>query len=837
MIFERGPASARHGRRRQAALLLTTALATIVMAAPVAAQDIPAPSAQPASAGTRAFDIPAQPLATAVNAFGRQSGLQVTADTNVTTGVQTQAVVGAYPPAEALSRLLAGTGVTWRMEGDTIVVLTKAPQSSDGSMQLGPVRVEGSSGTNASLAWRDPGRTEDTGSYTSRAVGVSNRMNLSLRETPQSVSIITRQQIDDQNLVTLEDVLRQTPGIVMNATDERVTISSRGFGMRVMYDGVPSITSNSAEPNLLNIAIYDRVEVLRGAAGLLNGAGSPGGAVNLVRKRPTDTFSANFTAGIGSWNRYLLQADAGGKLNEAGTIRARAVATFSDGDSFIDARKSRETVLYAISEFDLTANTVLSIGAEYHDRTINGPRMAQVPPFYSDGTPTDLPRSFNPSVPWGYWQQKTRKIFATLDHRFDGGWQIKADLSYARNSRDWVNGYIWAYPFDVDPDSGESTLDFQMSKEHSTAKTFDIYASGPVKLFSNEDQIVIGGNLSSLPDHSDAYQASDLALGPDRRRFNIFRLDEVPRFEFDKLFYVRENKTTEGGLYGAVQLHPFERLSILAGGRLSWYKRTGLTRFWRGTSTGQPSPQATVQSDGVFTPYAGAVLDITADFSVYASYTDIFIPNTAIDINGDVLAPQRGYSIELGIKGEHFDGRLNTAISVFRSREDNLAVRDGTTVLPDGTPVYIGVKGAKSEGFEVTVAGELVPGLQVSGGYTYTRKRDRFGTLLNPNYPRHLGRLTASYRLPGKLDAFMLGANLSYQSSATYRESYGLGIIDQPAVVLIGLMANYDITDATSLALNVENLLDKTYYSGVGGYNGYSYGNPRNVTVRLRHKF
>lgn len=138
------------------------------------------------------------------------------------------------------------------------------------------------------------GTTEGTGSYTTRSTATSTRMDLSLRETPQSVTVIGRQQIEDQNLVTLDNVLRQTPGIVADRLDERVTFSSRGFALGTMIDGVPTLAFNTVagEASMLSTAIYDRVEVIRGSAGLLNGVGSPGGVVNLVRKRPTSQFSA-----------------------------------------------------------------------------------------------------------------------------------------------------------------------------------------------------------------------------------------------------------------------------------------------------------------------------------------------------------------------------------------------------------------------------------------------------------------------------------------------------------------------------------------------------------------
>lgn len=161
----------------------------------------------------------------------------------------------------------------------------------------------------------------------------------------------------------------------------------------------------------------------------------------------------------------------------------------------------------------------------------------------------------------------------------------------------------------------------------------------------------------------------------------------------------------------------------------------------------------------------------------------------------------------------------------------------GGPLLPDGSIPYRAVQGAKSKGFELTASGELLPGLQVLAGYTYHAKREMDGTLLNPQYPRRLLRMTASYRLPGNWSKLTLGGSVSHQSSIHYDEFNELGRATQGDVTVFGLVARYDINRHLSTSLHIENVGDKHYYNGLGGYNGYTYGNPRNVWLKATYKF
>ncbi|MEG0886459.1 MAG: TonB-dependent receptor plug domain-containing protein, partial [Janthinobacterium sp.] len=208
-------------------------------------------------------------------------------------------------------------------------------------------------------------------------IATATRMVLTPRETPQSISVVTRQHMDDFALNSVDAVMRHTPGITVSAYDtDRTNYYSRGFSINnFQYDGIPSAVRNvaySAGNTLSDMAIYDRIEVLKGASGLLSGAGSLGGTINLVRKKPTADFHGHVTLGAGSWDNYRSELDVSGPLTETGNVRGRAVAAYQDRHSFIDRYSSQSSVFYGILEFDLSPDTLLTVGADYQDNDPKG---------------------------------------------------------------------------------------------------------------------------------------------------------------------------------------------------------------------------------------------------------------------------------------------------------------------------------------------------------------------------------------------------------------------------------------------------------------------------------
>ncbi|MCA1323624.1 TonB-dependent siderophore receptor [Herbaspirillum sp. alder98] len=814
-----------------AAALILCALSGAAWQAPAFAAD----TAVLNDATQRRYDIASGPLGQNLSAFALASGIALSFEPALAAGKTSPAVNGVMSARAAAERVLAGSGleIAGRADGSfTVRRATGVANTSEAPNQALPAVTVNADSERSTV-------TEGSGSYTTRATGAATRMALSLRETPQSVSVIGRQQIEDQNLMSLNDVLRMTPGIVADRLDERVTFTSRGFSLNSMIDGVPTLSFNSvaAESSQLSMQVYDRVEVIRGASGLLNGSGSPGGSINLVRKRPTAEFSGHVGVGVGSWSRYSTEADLSTKLNEAGTVRGRVVASHADGNSFVDNKKQSEDVFYGIVEADLSRNTLLSAGVEYQRTAIKGANFGQSPLFYSDGSRTNLPRSFNSSTPWSTWNMDTQRYFVNLDHHFDNDWRLKVDAALITNDRERYSGDIWLYPGNINSATGNGGV-VQVANNPATSVTraLDVYATGPFSLFGRTHTAVLGANYNRYA--YDYSNSSRLVNAFDRQAVNISNLGAIAQPDFPYPLNKFSGVTEEKAVYGALRLKPFDALSVLVGTRFSWYDNDLVTRTWTNGTNGRPVASSAGHEHAIFTPYAGIVYDINDTWSAYSSYTDIFQPNTARNANNETIEPRRGNNLEFGVKGEHMGGKLNTSFAVFEVREDNaVELAPGVAPLPDGSAAYRAVKGARTRGFETTISGELARGWQVMAGYTYSAKFNNKSVLMNTNYPQRMLRVATSYRLPGALSKLTVGGNLSYQSGISYLETYSAQTAYQGGMTLIGLMARYEVSPQLSLSLNVENLTDKTYYTGLGGYNGYTVGNPRNAWLKANYKF
>ena len=354
-----------------------------------------------ASAAPVAVDLPRQPLAVSLAQLQSASGLRIAYDHAEVAKVDAPALRGSMEPGEALARLLADSGLQGTVTGQSAQVsgTARSAASSDDSVDLGATEIVGA----ASVA---PGTTEGTGSYTTGVMQTSTKLNMTVRETPQSVSVVTRQQMEDQNMQDLDDAIRGVTGMtVQQYGPARVSYAARGFDVdNIMYDGLATSISTYTQDviSAADLAMFDRVEVVRGATGLMQGAGNPAAAVNMVRKRPTQDFHLSLEGSAGTWDRYRSQVDVSGPLNSEGTLRGRAVAAYETHDSFQDVVSGERGVLYGITEADLNPDTTLTLGASYQNDNKNDNWVGLPAPlggrhlnlkrsdYYGAGRPTQL---------------------------------------------------------------------------------------------------------------------------------------------------------------------------------------------------------------------------------------------------------------------------------------------------------------------------------------------------------------------------------------------------------------------------------------------------------------
>lgn len=758
-------------------------------------------------------DIAPQALDQALNALAGQTGSRILFATDIAEGRQAQALKASLTVEQALQRLVSGSGLRVQKTADGSFLVSR-PQTS-GALELNETSIIGR-GTGEA--------TEGTGSYTTNAVTIGKTPQ-SLRETPQSVTVVTRTQMDDKNLNTLDQVLAQTTGMTRaNRNFGNHRFSARGFDLHdesYMIDSVPGQAYSLIGEFKPDLAIFDRVEILRGAAGLLVGAGNPGGAVNLVRKRPTVEPRFSVTARAGSWDNYRLDLDGSGKLNESGSVRGRLVTSYEDRGYFSDLSSARTPLFYGIVEADVTDATTLTLGLRQQTRETEGYTVYGLP-SYSDGSNPHLKRSTSLAQDWNRHTTRTTEVFADMDHRFNDNWSSKVSVSHSKNSYDQQLAYV-SGTINPATNSGPVLDTAMFHKLNMTAKGIDAHLDGKFEAFGLTHQVTLGANWSEQT-YTDKEDDISLDQPFDVFNPNHHQVAKPGRTDWD---YISDSTDKRYGTYLNTRLHMTEDLSLVLGGRLSWYDLV--------TNDKLDATITKTRQDKEFTPFAGVIYDLNPYWSWYASYADIFRPQSNYrSVNGSVLDPAIGSNYETGIKGELFDKQLNVSFAVFYIKQEDVAVEDyGNSGKCVGfrNRCYTNSSLLRSKGFETEASGELFPGMQVAAGYTYNTTRNDSGSSISSATPKHMLRLSSSYNLQGDWSRLTVGGGVSAQNG--YEDKNNLASNSGRAI--FDARASYKLDKNWTVAIDVENLLDRTYFEATGNPSrGYAYGEPRSYVATLR---
>lgn len=666
--------------------------------------------------------------------------------------------------------------------------------------------------------------SEGTGDYATRVSRTATRLALSQRDTPQSISVVTRAQIEDFNLTDINALLNTTTGVNVQQTEtDRVYYSARGFDItNFQIDGVGLPFAYGLQNGALDTATYDRVEVLRGANGLLSATGNPSATINFVRKRPGKAFAASASAQYGSFDSKRVDADVTVPLTANGSIRARAVGAYLDTDSYLDRYNGTRSIAYGVVEADLGPNTTVSAGYQRQDSRTRAGLWGALPLYYSDGTPTDYPRSTNIGTDWTKWNIRDQQIFGDITHDLGGGWTARVSALRRAIDEDERLLYVYGAP---DRTTGDGLFSYPGAFRGPTRNlTLDAYLAGPVTLFGRAHDLVIGVNrgAETLRQYS-SYPAGIGTPLPGNSAFDgSYPFPDFPDFTLSADFH-----TVRESAYGLVRLNPTDRLKLMAGLNLTHARRDGYTYG-----------VASVFDETRALPFFGATFELTPSISAYASYATIFNPQIEIDATYATLPPVTGTNLEAGLKGEWFDGKLNASVSIFRARQNDLAESVGfdTTI---GQTVYTTID-AESQGIEFDAGGQVAPGLQLTAGYTLLRIRNPQGDPVRTYVPRSTARLNAVYSPPA-LPGLKVGAALQYQSRI-YREQGTVAataatiVSEQKGYALVDLMARYDLDEHWSLTGNLRNLTNHKYITSLMWAQGY-YGAPRSVTATIAWRF
>ncbi|WP_219116172.1 TonB-dependent siderophore receptor, partial [Janthinobacterium sp. UMAB-56] len=743
---------------------------------------------------------------------------------------------GRHDVLAALNGVLRGTGL-------------KAERSANGSYVLRPAQDESGADTIAMMpevsvkAQQDV--TEGSGAYaTTLPIATATPLGLSIRETPQSVSVITQQRMQDQGLSSIAQVMAQTPGITLfSLGSERTGFTSRGYSItNYQLDGVSTHSENlglNAIPSqsLADMALYDRIEVLRGASGLMTGAGDASGAINMVRKKPTPQFQASVEGELGSHDERRVLADIAGPLNAARTVRGRLVTVHEEGDSIIDGYSRDKKVVYGVIEADLSADTKLTAGVTHQRKRSNGSlSYLGFPLFYSNGVMTKLPRSFSPAAKSNRFDSNSTDFFATVEHALANDWKLKISANRVQSSQEERAVYLNVsdgFPEQATGDGLRLSADYR--DYQLQVNSVDVNVRGPFSAFGRQHELVLGMDYSEFQSTTDGRFDKSIQTTPA----NLYRWNRTATPVFGDTFVTYDSTRRQASAYAASRFTLSERLKLIAGAKVLRYSENYIS-----DAPSVPFYSASPASESrVFTPYGGLVFDIDGTHSAYASYSTIYQPQAQQDRYGKLLAPREGKTFEAGIKSGWLDGRLNTAVALYQIRQSNLSESDpGYTVPGTNNPANRTIKGAKTRGVDLEATGALTPSWNVSASWSYSQTENNAGKAILTTFPRHLVKLWTTYRLPGELNRLTIGGGMNWQSRVhSDIDAWQINSTlhwEQKAYSVASLMARYDVNDKLSATVNVANLFDKQYTASVSDwwYSGM-YGPTRKVALKVRYQF
>ncbi|MDC9502567.1 MULTISPECIES: TonB-dependent siderophore receptor [unclassified Pseudoalteromonas] len=648
----------------------------------------------------------------------------------------------------------------------------------------------------------------------------ATKLGLTIKETPQSISVVSRALMDDFSLDDINSVLESTPGVTVEQIEtDRTYFKARGFEItNFQVDGLGIPQSSGSIQGTLDTSIYDRVEIVRGANGLMTGAGNPSATVNMVLKKPTYITQAHASASYGSWNNKRLEVDVSTPINDDHAVRA--VFTKQKAESYLDRYETDKTIAYLAYEGKLTDDTTLSINYVNQQKDADSPLWGALPLYYTDGTATNYDASTSTASDWSYWDNSAEQVYVTLEQNLSATWVATARYAHIENEQDSELFYVFGTP---DSETGLGLTGYASRYDYEDKHDlFDLYASGKFDLFGQEHDLSFGVSQAKM-DYNEQ-SLFDYTTGNGFPAMpSLDTWDGVaPEATLVDALSGSDIKNKQQSAYISTRIKLGEPLSVLAGVRYTDWETSGSAYGVEQT-----------RNDSEVIPYVGAVYDFNESFSAYASYTETFVPQKELDINNEQLAPITGKSSEIGLKAQLLDDQVFVTFAYFDAKQEGLAVEIANTA-PNSR--YYAADGINSDGFEIELSGKVTDDLSAS--ISFSNLSIDGDDLVEDYTPENQLKLAATYQVPF-VEGLTFGANYRWQDS-TARDQYNENVeprvyvttTNQDAYGILDLMANYKITENVGVTFNVNNTTDEKYLHSLYWAQGY-YGAPRNYALSV----
>jgi len=791
--------------------------------------------AQPAATQARSYNIPPGALEDTLNRFGREAGILLSFTTETTTGLRSPGLHGSYSVQAGLDTLLVGSGLQATRQPNGSYVLNKVSAGTAVTGETGLPVVTVTASTEQENAWGP------VNGYVAKRSATGTKIDTPIIETPQALSVVTRDQMDDQGAApALQDALRYTPGLIgtrgVNLTDDSFNLRGFAAGLAtssntpVFRDGLreaPAMYASTVETYGL-----ERIDVLRGPGSVLFGQVAPGGIVNVTSKRPTDAPLHEVDVQVGSHNHKQVGLDLGGPLDDEGVWSYRLTAMARDADTQTDYIPNDREYLATALTWRPSADTSLTLLASYqHTRTA-----------YNWGLPVagsllanpngELPRSLFTGEPdFDKYDTKTASLGYLFEHRFNDTWSLRQNARYYQSDMIWNSAY----------GSGLQAANQQLLNRFAYIRA-DEYKSYNVdtQLQANwshgvfEHTTLVGVDYSYVPWTRNERRGTVAALN----LFNpTYGAVITPNAQSSRIL---DTDTTQVGLYLQEQVKVDKHWVLLAGLRHDWASSDISGVLTNGSANSAKTLVDITNDVEATTGRVGAVYLFDNGWAPYVSAATSFEPEAgSLDYNNNPFKPTKGLQYEAGLKYEPKDLPLSMTASVFDLRRSDVLTTDPNHV---GYSVQTGE--IRSRGFEFEAKGKITRNVEAIAAYTFTDAKITRSTngdegTAPAGVPRHNLALWGTYRLPQEaMRGFKIGVGVRRIIGTS---GYVLGSTPTPATLpaynVVDAMVSYEHGPWTT-SLNIGNLFDKTYvqscyYSTTSCF----YGDGRNAILRATYRW
>lgn len=756
---------------------------------------------------TARYAMGPQPLASALAQFARQNNLQLSFDAALALGKTAPAVTGQMSESEALTQLLRDSGLGWSLTQERTLLLF--PQPTGGAVNLAPSSVV-ASGFVELADGPVPG-------YRATRSATGSKTDTALRDIPQSIQVVSRQVLQDQQVNNLGDALTNVSSVQRGnshgGSSESFVI--RGFkATTYAVDGMLINPLVSRPEALRDLANVERVEVLKGPASVLYGRGNPGGLINLVTRRPGFSPEAQISTQVGSYDFYRLEANASGPLDEAKTLAGGiAVATQTSRGWRDTFRDSNRTYVAPTLRWEPSDSTRVDAGLDYIDQTS---------PFDRGLIPQNGKISMNADrylhEPWSRDKADKVSVWYRAEH------DVNDWLTLSQMSR-WDQSHKDRYVVDLRTlGSDGRTLSRRATDGDERIKTLDMQLEAIARFATGGLKHTALAGFEYIDGKRNVY--SDRASLASIDIFNPVYGAQPGRFAFNE---ETDYKVESYSFYLQDQIDLNDQWKLIVGARYDD------TRQRNSTTDADYTVTKTNIDPSKVSPRLGLVYQPTDWLALYASYSTSFTPQSDIQRSGSTLDPEEGKQYEIGAKFDLIPDRLSATLSVFEITRENVAAPDPTD---DNYSVQTGEQ--RVRGVELDVSGTPLDGWQIIGNISALNAEVTKDTVIKTGnrldgVPIMSGSIWSSYQLQeGPLRGLGFGAGVIAvgERQGDINNSY-----DVSGYARLDASVFYDINDKTRISLNGRNLTDRKYIETVAGTDGNYAGAPASAVATLSVKF